>query len=261
MSQKNKQQKIEIIASGREPKNRLLIITPTLGIVRIEWSAARFGAIIPCNWSNGAFWYSSNIPQGYLTADGQNIGAQEAVKQDYEWVFFHEDDVILPQDIFLKLNAYIRKADIPVISGLYYLKAEPSEPIIYRGRGNSYFGDWKQGDKFWVDGVPTGCLLIHCSLLKLMWNESEEYDVPLSNSIMKVRKIFETPRKCWFDPESNQYQTAQGTSDFYWCDRVIKENILPRTDWKKIAKRKYPFFVDTTIFCKHIDLTTGKQYP
>ena len=31
--------------------NRILIGTPTTGIVRIEWVMARFGQVIPTNWS------------------------------------------------------------------------------------------------------------------------------------------------------------------------------------------------------------------
>lgn len=32
--------------------NRVLIFTPTTGLVRTEWVNARYGQIIPCNWSN-----------------------------------------------------------------------------------------------------------------------------------------------------------------------------------------------------------------
>jgi hypothetical protein len=41
----------------------------------------------------------------------------------------------------------------------------------------------------------------------------------------------------------------------------MNENILEKTGWKKVAKRKYPVLVDTGIFCRHIDVNTGKQYP
>ena len=76
-----------------------------------------------------------------------------------------------------------------------------------------------------------------------------------------VKKVFETPAKSWQDPETGMSKSASGTSDIYWCDRVIKEGWLKKTGWGKIAKKKYPFLVDTNIFCKHIDLTTGKMYP
>ena len=94
-----------------------------------------------------------------------------------------------------------------------------------------------------------------------MYEESEEYTVPQGENTLKIRKVFETPAKTWYDPESTQYMSQIGTSDLYWCDRVMKDNILKRAGWPKIARKKYPFLCDTKIFCKHIDLSTGKQYP
>jgi len=44
---------------------------------------------------------------------------------------------------------------------------------LYRGRGNGSFRDFKVGDKVWCDGVPFGCTLIHGSIIKALWNESE----------------------------------------------------------------------------------------
>jgi hypothetical protein len=241
-------------------RNRILVGTPTLGIIRAEWAQARFGQVIPCNWTaaNFSVGYNTAIPFGYLVADAQNIIVDLVVQQDYEWVVFLEDDVVIPVDTFLKFNEYMKKGDIPVISGLYFLKNSPSEPLVYRGRGNSCYSKFKIGQKVWADGVPTGCLLIHGSILKLMAKESEEY---VTGNGQKVKKVFETPAKVWMDPETNNLNMQCGTSDLAWCDRVIKENVLRRAGWKKIAKEKYPFLVDTKIFCKHIELNTGVQWP
>jgi len=195
---------------------------------------------------------------GYLVADAQNVAVDDAIKHNSEWLLFIEDDVVVPVDIFLKLNEYMRKCDIPVISGLYYVKGNFPEPMVYRGRGNSYYGNWKKGDKVWVDGVPTGCLLINMSVLKLMADESPVYMTAFGR---QVKKVFETPAKSWTDPETGQNKMACGTSDLYWCDRVIREKVLQRSGWEKIGKQKYPYLIDTDIFCSHIDLSTGKCYP
>ena len=32
--------------------NRILIGTPVTGLVRVEWMQARYGQVIPVNWSN-----------------------------------------------------------------------------------------------------------------------------------------------------------------------------------------------------------------
>ena len=251
---------IERNYSKKALRNRIIIGTATLGIVRVEWAQARYAQVIPCNWSSAGanIGFCHTYPLNYLVAEAQNVIIQSAVEQDYEWVFFLEDDVILPANAFLILNEYMKKGDIPVVSGLYYLKSQPSEPLVYRGRGNSCYDKFKLGDKVWVDGVPTGCLLIHRSIFKLMWDESPEYTVSMQKV---VRKVFETPARVWTDPETNTQLCAAGTSDLFWCDRIMREKVLERAGWKKLAKQRYPFLVDTNLFCRHIDINTGLQYP
>ena len=253
---------ITVIKSGKEsnPRNRILIVTPTLGIVRMEWALARWGQAIPCNWSASyaTLGIGTQVPMHYLVADAQNLGCKDVIEKDYEWMLLWEDDVVAPPDALLRLNIYMRKADIPIVSGLYFLKSPLTEPVLYRGLGTGAYTDFKIGDLVWVDGVPTGFLLIHNSVIKLMWEESEEYQV-LGG--IKTRKIFETPAKVMYDVNTKTFSCGQGTSDLNWCHRVIEEKILQRSGWKKIAKKKYPFLCDTNIFCQHIDLPTGRVFP
>jgi hypothetical protein len=251
-----------VIKSGKDgnPRNRLLIITATLGVVRMEWAMARYGQPMPCNWSASAasLGLGFTVPMHYLIADAQNLGAEDCLRKGFDWMLLWEDDVVAPPDALLQLNKYILSEEIPVVSGLYFLKGTYSEPILYKGLGNGPFLDFQIGDKVWVDGVPTGFLLIHSKVLKLMWDESEEYE---TLGKRKTRKIFETPAKIIYDPETNSHSTATGTSDLAWCHRVIKEKVLTRAGWPKIGRRKYPFLCDTRIFCRHIDLASGRQYP
>ena len=255
-------EKTKIIKSGVDgnPRNRLLIVTATLGLIRIEWAMSRYGQPTPCNWSAGgrSLGIGCTVPLHFLVADAQNFGCEDVVNQDYEWMLLWEDDVIAPPDAFLQLNEYMKKGTVPVVSGLYYLKSNYTEPILYRGLGTGAYEDFKVGDKVWADGVPTGFLLIHNSIIKLMWNESEEYETVGGR---KTRKVFETPAKCYYDRDTNSFASGSGTSDLNWCNRVIKEDVLKRAGWPKIGRKKYPFLCDTNIFCKHIDLSTGKQYP
>ena len=240
--------------------NRVLIGTPSTGSVRMEWVLSRYGQIIPTNWSQVQMiqYMSTYAPIQYLVADAQNLIVKEFIEKDFEWLFLLEHDVILPVDAFVRLNAHIRSEQNPIVSGLYYTKSIPAEPMIYRGRGNSYYTNWKFGDKVFVDGVPTGCLLINHSVLKVMWDEAEEYTVPGSN--VKARRVFETPRDMYFDILTGQWNSTTGTSDLDWCTRIIKNNIMEKAGWKKHAKMKYPFLLDTNIFCRQID-EQGSVYP
>lgn len=246
-----------------EPLNRrVCVAVPTTGNVRVEWMMKRFGTVIPINWSHGDIfqWFDEYSPLGYVVADARNLCCKYSLDQGYEWTFFIDSDTLIPPDTFLKIGEYMREAKYPVVAGLYYCKSAVPEPLIFRGSGNGYFPNWKFGEKVEVDGVPMGCTLIHNSILKVMWDESEEYACQNIYGQNVVRRIFTTPRASWQDPESGKYNSIAGTEDLPWCNRVIKDKILEKAGWKEIAKKKYPFLCDTSLFCQHID-PNGIQYP
>ena len=239
--------------------NRVLVATPVTGWVRVEWVMARYGQIIPANFSMVQYmsFMDSYMPLRYQVDDAQNLIVKEAIDLDMEWLLLIEHDNVLPPDAFVKFNEYMRDEKVPVVSGLYYTRSIPSEPILYRGRGNSFYTDWAMGDKVWVDGVPTGVLLIHVGILRAMWDEAEEYVIRGK----KVKRIFNTARNFWYDPENGNLLSSGGTSDLDWCKRVIEGDYFRKAGWDEYADKEYPFLVDTTIFCRHIDNGSGIQYP
>jgi hypothetical protein len=237
---------------------RVMIGCPMTGLVRSESIMARYGQVYPCNWSVAQQHY--NLPQvsplGYLVADARNVIVSNFIKEGFEWLWFIDHDVILPGDATIKVNERVIQGDVPVWSGLYFTKSVPAEPLIYRGRGTGYYANWKMGDEVWVDGLPMGCTLIHKSILQVLYDESEEYVV----GGQTVRKVFETPLKVWYSPEKDAWKTQVGTEDLAWCSRVIKDGVLKKAGWKKYQRRKYPFMIDTSLFCFHIDFN-GVSYP
>ena len=239
--------------------NRLMIGTPVTGLVRVEWVGARFGQIIPMNWSMVYVnqFMNTFMPLRYQVADAQNKIVKEFIERDFEWLLLIEHDVILPPDAFLRFNAHMLSEKYPVVSGLYYNRGRPSYPLAFRGRGTSVYLDWEMGDKVWCDGVPTGCLLIHGSILKEMWADADEYTV----GDVVTRRVFDTPTYQWVDPE-NDLDWAQmgGTSDLNWCKDVMTGNYFERSGWGEFQDKEYPFLIDTRIFCKHIN-PDGEQFP
>ena len=241
-------------------KQKLLVATPTRGLVRMEWVSARYNQTIPTNWSKTDMvqYMNGYIPMRYTVHDAQNLAVQACLKGDFEWLILIEDDTIPPIDYFHRITDYMDKADIPVVSGLYFTRSVPPEPMVYRGRGNHYFRDWKLEDKVWVDGVPTGLLLIHANLLKVMYEDSPTYKIVHTNE--SARRVFNNPAQTWFNEETGVTETLVGTSDLDWCTRVIKGNYLEKAGFPKIAKMKYPFLIDTNLYAEHIN-PDGTKFP
>lgn len=241
-----------------DTKKRILIFTPTTGLVRVEWVQSRYSQIIPTNWSfvdmqqHLSPWMSVN----YQLADAQNLMAREVVEGDYDWIIYVEHDNVLPPDGFLRFNQYINDHKVPVVSGLYFLKADITEPMIYRGRGTSHFNAWKLGDKVWCDGIPFGFRLENAGLIKAAWENSPEIVI---NGV-KTREVFRQPNSIWFDEESGGVISKGGTTDLEWCTRIMEEKLFEKAGFPEYQKMKNPFLVDTNIFVRHVD-QNGQMWP
>lgn len=238
-------------------KNRILIGTPAVGLVRMEWVQGRYGQTLPTNWSHIEFcqWMSSYIPVAYQVADAENLILRYAIENNFEWLLFVEHDNVLPNDCFIRLNEYMISKEAPVVGALYFTKSEPPEPMTYRSFGGGYFADWKLGDKVWCSGIPFGCTLIHMSILRVMWNEAPEYMA--GNQI--TRRVFKTPQDI-FKPETEGYMSNGGTTDLQFCRECIENGIFEKAGWPEFQKKEFPFLIDTNIFVKHID-NDGVQWP
>ena len=248
------------IAPKRTP-NRLLIGVPTIGNVRMEWVRARYGQTIPCNFSMMEIQQTLNsyMPLGYQIVDAENLIAKAVVQGGYEWLLSWEDDNVPPLNALVKINEYMLRGDIPIVSGLYFTKSVPPEPLLYRGGGTSYYADWKMGDKVWVSGIPFGFTLIHGSIIKALWDNSPEYAVGGTNEI--TRRVFNIPSEAFIDPVTGVVSTLTGTSDLAWCRRMKDDKIYEKAGWPENQKKEFPLLVDTTIFLGHIDRNDGTNYP
>lgn len=237
---------------------RIMIGTPTTGLMRAEWMSARFSQVLPTNWSHGDIWQfmSGRMPIEYQIADAENLIAKLVVEQGFEWLFFIEHDNILPPNTFRKINEYMMEKKWPIIAGLYFTKSVPPEPMIYRDFGTGYFDKWKFGDKVQCNGLPFGCTLIHGDIIREMWKDAPEYAV---NGVL-TRRVFDNPTDTWTDPVTGARLSRGGTTDLNFCRKVIEGGYLAKAGWAKHQKMRYPFLVDTTIFVRHID-NNGIQWP
>lgn len=242
--------------NGLPTRHRILLGIPTLGTVRIEWRNAMNALVTPTN-----FQITEMTPTGFLTADAQNLIANEALDKRFDWVLLVEDDTLPPPDLYQRLRPYVESAEFPVVAGLYNLKTIPTEPMVYRGRGNGPYTRWRQGDVVRCDGVPTGCTLIAVPLLRAVadWRDAA-YALTIGVERRLVRRVFETPRDAWQDPATGGYGKRVGTSDLDFCDAVMAHGLLARAGWPVLGRSRWPYVVDTRIRCGHIDRDTGVVY-
>lgn len=236
--------------SGWPIQKRILIGIPLTGLVRAEWMMARYGQVIPVNWAAGEVTgqVEQYSPMRYLVADARNMIVDHVVKNEWDWLIFIDHDVVIPPHTLRTMGDYITGGKHPVVCGWYNAKGTPPEPLIFRGRGNSWYRKWKPGEKVWVDAVPMGCTLINGKLLKAMWEDSEEYQVMNE----RPRRVFETPREAFFDPVKG-FVTKTGTEDIHWCDKILKGDYLKKAGFPEYQRKRYPFLADTSLRCGHID--------
>lgn len=248
-----------MIVCKEEFQKRILIGIPMTGLLRAEWHCAYIAQVIPCNWSQAtcAHIVQQYSPLQFLVADARNLIAKQCVEQDFKWLMFVDHDVMLHKDTFVIFNEYMRHEEVPLVGGLYFTKSVPAEPLIYRGRGNSYYHKWKLGDKVWCDAMGLGCHMIHSSLIKILYEESEEYEITEG---VRARRVFHTPGGHSYDAELNAVLGYRGTEDLPFYTRLIDDKVLKRAGWPQIQRKKYPFVCDTRIFCRHIS-EAGTQYP
>jgi hypothetical protein len=205
-------------------------------------------------------YFDQFSPIGYVVADARNICVEYSIAQKFEWTLFIDHDTVIPPTTFLLLGEWMRAMTHPIVGGLYYCKGSHPEPLVFRGRGTGYYDRWKFGDAVEVDALPMGCTLIHNSILKHLYDNSEVYTVGSIYGPIVVRRVFQTPKISWQDPENGRYNSYAATEDLPLFDRIMKDKVLEKLGWKKLAKKQYPFICDTRIFCQHID-EAGIQYP
>lgn len=167
-----------------------------------------------------------SIPMPGPVADLRNWFAEQAVANKCKYLFFIDEDVTPPAHALRQLIFQMEHhPEAWAIGGVVCHKSKPTAPMIFRGNGNGPYWDWKAGEFFEVSGIGMGCTLIRVETL-------EKMEKPWFKTIDNMEAFFD-----------GIPQAEVWTEDLYYCDKAIKAG-------GKI-------FADTSILCKHWDMTTG----
>lgn len=146
----------------------------------------------------------------------RNTAVEEALKHNFKWLFFLDDDVTIPGNALQTLIS--NQADI--VSGLYYRRNLPIAPVaLMESKPRPTFIDnFKRGSVFEVDLVGAGCLLIN-------------------------RKVLQSLKSPWFEWRLSKTELPENercSEDFAFC--------------RNAKKAGFKILLDTRVECQHIGL-------
>lgn len=259
-------QRIHVLETYYSPRQQqlqipILLGTPTLGTVRIEWAEAINALIKPCNWV-----MALQTVVGYETHTAQNILVTRMIKENFRALLLVEDDNKVPGDLLLKMSAWLdrmnRKKAPPVVSGLYYLKGSYErdlgpEPLVYTKAGHGACRDFRLGDLVKVDGFPTGCVLIHGDLLRAYAAEPDITQATVPGVPYPIYEIFEKPQMSWTDALGN-HRMYGATSDLWFAHEIKRRGLLTKAGWPMYEDQDHWAIIDTSIRVDHLDRFTGR---
>lgn len=214
---------IYVQGSGYSNLNTVIAV-PTRGMIPAKTVLSWKSMLTPLN-SNITHAIIENMEVG----DARNYAVRtlQELPVSAEYLFFLDDDIIIPPDILIKLSRVMRQENYDIISGLYHKKDSYRTPIAYRvvdGIMTSISRDEELSEKvIELDIVPMGCTLIR-------------------------KSIFQKMNKPYFKTvdEADWNHSMSMTEDVYFCLKA-----------KEVGAK---IGVHTGIRCGHINTRTGVIY-
>lgn len=146
-----------------------MIGIPSYGQVSAQWVIARQQLSFPLGASTMDRWV---LDPGMSIAEKRNLLCQEAINNNCRYLFMIGDDTIPPSTAFIQLMNKLRFSQtfenrkIGMVTGMYFSRSLPPQPMIWRGYMAGSYYDWHIGEFFPVDWAGCDCLLIDVEALR-----------------------------------------------------------------------------------------------
>lgn len=133
---------------------------PSWGRVTLAWSRAYKYLGGPL----GSTMVELDPVIGRPIAEARNTLMQQAIDANAEFLFMLGDDNLLPgHTIPAMLQTFRNHPEIDLLTGVYWTKAWPTQPYLWRGMQRGPFLDWKLGELLRVDYAGCDALMIRLS--------------------------------------------------------------------------------------------------
>jgi predicted SAM-dependent methyltransferase len=200
----------------------------------VPWSGRPLPPELPMAFKNCSPPMNSNTI--YFETRGKNIDearnwfAEQAIKNNAKYLFFWDEDVLVPPHALRELM-YVADnwKDIAVIGGIYCLKVERPEPLVFKTTGGGPYWDWKVGEVFPCAATGMGCTLIRAEVFK-------DIERPWFRTVDDLSPYLD-----------NIPSGEQWTEDLYFCRKVADT-------------KKWKIMAHGGLLMPHIDVRTGKRY-
>lgn len=107
---------------------------------------------------------------GSLVYESRNKLAKQAVTMGMDYVMWFDSDMIFPEDTLLRMLEHMK--DKEIVSGLYFKRATPFSPVIYKSYTETEEGlewedylDYPKNEVFEVAGMGFGCVMMKTEVL------------------------------------------------------------------------------------------------
>lgn len=167
----------------RVPANSLLVAIPSIGMVLSEAYESMLLA-----FSRGRAYWERRYPLATFALrvvhrkpadNARNVLAGTAVEGGFDWIWWVDDDMEIPDDALERLHA----RDATMASGLYCLKESPVRPLVFRHASPPEGGPpgWYRLElepsqchgQAWVDATGLGCFLMKREPLEKVYRATD----------------------------------------------------------------------------------------
>lgn len=169
--------------------------------------------------------FSKDPTKNYATLRKEVVDKAKA--KGAKWLLFIDSDVFLPDDAVNRLMSH----DKDIVTGVYWMKTQPPQPVIYKEMGDGPMWDIKPQDELIeIGGAGLGCTLIKMSV----FDKFDEAEVPYF-------------KQDWIHKQNGKnIQVSVGEDHWFFM---------------KARELGFKVWFDSNVLCDHYDYKNDIFYP